>query len=92
VAAATPFVPSSPQPAAVALGASPPQSAAPDITESESSLLAAGRFAEYHLTKAKRLLAARNFKDAAHHAAASLAHGDLPEAVSVRKAALAGGS
>ena len=52
-------------------------------------LLAAGKFAEYHLTKAKRLFAAKNFKDAAHHAAASLAHGDLAEAVSLRKAAIA---
>ena len=48
-----------------------------------------GRFAEYHLAKAKRLFEAKNFKEAAYQAAASLAHGDLAEASAIRKAALA---
>ena len=60
-----------------------------EATETEAQLLAAGRFADYHLAKAKRLYAAKNFKEAAYQAAASLAHGDLAEAHTTRKAALA---
>lgn len=60
-----------------------------EATETEAELLAAGRFSEYHLAKAKRFFASKNFKDAAYQAAASLAHGDLPEAKELRKQALA---
>ncbi len=62
-----------------------------DATETEADLLNSGRFAEYHLAKAKRLFEAKNFKEAAYQAAASLAHGDLPEAKELRKTALAAG-
>lgn len=48
-----------------------------ESNDTEAELLAAGKFAEYHLAKAKRLFAANNFKDAAYQATASLAHGDL---------------
>ena len=60
-----------------------------EATETEAQLLAAGRFAEYHLAKAKRLQQGNHHKDAAYHAAASLAHGDLPEAATLRRSALA---
>jgi hypothetical protein len=43
-------------------------------TESEAELLNAGRFSDYHLTKAKRLFGEGNFKEAAYQAGASLAH------------------
>lgn len=49
-------------------------------TETEAESLAAGRFADYHLAKAQRLLAAGHFKEAVYQAGASLSHGDLPEA------------
>jgi hypothetical protein len=52
-------------------------------------MLNAGRFAEYHLAKAKRLFEAKNFKEAAYQAAASLAHSDLPEAKTLRAEARA---
>ena len=38
-------------------------------TETEAQMLSAGRFSEYHLTKAKRIFEAGNFKEAAHQAA-----------------------
>jgi hypothetical protein len=60
-----------------------------EATESEAELLSQGRFDEYHLAKARRYLAAGDAKQAAYHAGASLAHGDLPEAHQVRKTALA---
>ena len=60
-----------------------------EATETEAQMLSAGRFSEYHLTKAKRIFEAGNFKEAAHQAAASLSHGDLPGAAELRKAALA---
>lgn len=60
-----------------------------EATDTEAELLNAGRFADYHLAKAKRLFEAKNFKEAAYQCAASLAHGDLPEAKSLRKTALA---
>ena len=60
-----------------------------EVTETEAQLLAQGRFDVYHLTKAKRLFAAGEFKEAAYQAGASMSHRDLPEAVSLRKAALA---
>ena len=60
-----------------------------EATETEAEYLNSGRFAEYHLAKAKRLFEAKNFKEAAYQASASLAHGDLPEAKPLRKAALA---
>jgi hypothetical protein len=58
-----------------------------ESTETEAQLLAGGKFAEYHLAKAKRLFAAKDFKEAAYQCAASISHGDLPEAVTLRKAA-----
>jgi len=67
--------------------ATPAANAAP--TETETQLLSAGRFDEYHLAKAKRLFEAKDFKEAAYQAGASLCHGDLAEAVAIRKAALA---
>ncbi len=60
-----------------------------DVTQSEAQLLAAGRFDHYHLAKAKRLFEAKNFKEAAYQAAASLSHGTLAEAAALRKSALA---
>lgn len=60
-----------------------------EATETEAELLNAGRFAEYHLAKAKRFFASNNAKEAAYQAAASLAHGDLPEAKELRTKALA---
>ncbi len=59
------------------------------VTATETELLNSGRFPEYHLAKAKRYFATQNFKEAAYQASASLAHGDLAEAVELRKAALA---
>ncbi len=58
-------------------------------TESEAEILSAGRFADYHLAKAKRLLAAGNFKEAAYQAGASLSHATQPEAKEVLDAARA---
>lgn len=58
-------------------------------TETEAQLLNSGRFAEYHLAKATRLFDAKNYKEAAYQAAASLAHGDLPAAKTIRQTALA---
>lgn len=93
--------PASPVPAAAAIAApavavastlpagAPIEAAKIEATETEAQLLAAGRFADYHLAKAKRLFAAKSFRDAAHQAAASLAHGELPEAAELRKSALA---
>lgn len=60
-----------------------------EATETEAQLLAAGRFADYHLAKAKRLFAAKDFREAAHQAAASVSHGNNGEAVELRKAARA---
>lgn len=60
-----------------------------EVTESEAQLLSQGRFDVYHLAKAKRLFAAGEFKEAAYQAGASMSHRDLPEAASLRKAALA---
>ena len=79
---------------AIALVSTAPTEAAvsdPKIesTETEAQLLAAGKFAEYHLAKAKRLFTANNFKDAAYQASASLAHGDLAEAKEIYKTARA---
>lgn len=79
--------PSSGGPATPAEGAAPAAEDAP--TETEAQLLNSGRFDEYHLAKAKRLFEAKQFKEAAYQAGASLCHGDLPEAVAIRKAALA---
>ena len=56
-----------------------------EATESEARLLAAGRFAEYHLAKAKRLQQAGRLKEAAHQADASLAHAKLPETQTLRE-------
>ncbi len=53
---------------------------ATETNETEAKILEAGRFAEYHLAKAKRMLAARDYKNAAYQAGASLAHDDLAEA------------
>jgi hypothetical protein len=60
-----------------------------EATETEAKLLADGRFPEYHLAKAKRFLEAKNYKEAAYQAGASLSHGDLAEAAEIRKAAVA---
>ena len=60
-------------------------------TESEAQLLALGKFADYHLAKAKRLFAAGDMKEAAYQAGASLSHVTSVEAAAVRKAALAAG-
>lgn len=73
-------------------GISAPESqeeAALEPTETEAALMNAGRFADYHLAKAKRLFAAGNFKEAAYQASASLAHGSLPEAKELRQKAQA---
>lgn len=66
-----------------------PADAAAEVTATEAELLNTGRFAEYHLAKAKRLFATQNFKEAAYQAGASLAHDDLPEAKTLRQTALA---
>ena len=58
-------------------------------TETEAKLINDGRFAEYHLAKAKRAFAAQDFRTALTQAAASLAHGDLTEAAQLRAAAKA---
>lgn len=58
-------------------------------TETEAALMNAGRFADYHLAKAKRLFAAGNFKEAAYQASASLGHGNLQEARELRRKAQA---
>jgi hypothetical protein len=71
--------------AEVAAGAA---SAVEEETGTEAELLSQGRFDEYHLAKAKRFMAAGDGKQAAYHAGASLAHGDLPEAHRLRKSAL----
>jgi tartrate dehydratase beta subunit/fumarate hydratase class I family protein len=44
------------------------------MTESEGELLAAGRFSDYHLAKAKRLFASGNLKEAIYQAGACLSH------------------
>ncbi len=49
-----------------------------------SELLNTGRFAEYHLQKAKAAFAAGDFAAADYQAAASLAHDRLAEAVALR--------
>ncbi len=67
----------------------PIEAAKIEANETEAEMLNAGRFAEYHLAKAKRLFEAKNFKEAAYQAAASLAHGDLPEAKTLRAEARA---
>jgi hypothetical protein len=58
-------------------------------SETEERLLSTGRFAEYHLRKARRMMAAGEHREAAVQASASLAHGDLPEAREIYKAARA---
>ena len=63
--------------------------AAIEATESEAQLLAQGKFAAYHLAKAKRLFAAGDMKEAAYQAGASMSHVDNREAAALRKAALA---
>ncbi len=49
-----------------------------------SELLNTGRFAEYHLQKAKAAFAAGEYAAADYQAAASLCHDRLPEAVALR--------
>lgn len=58
-------------------------------SDSEARLLSTGRFAEYHLSKAKRHATAGQHREAAVQASASLAHGDLAEARSIYTAARA---
>lgn len=62
---------------------------ATETTESEASLMNAGRFADYHLAKAKRYFAVGDFKEAAYQASASLAHGGLADAQELRRKAQA---
>ena len=81
------FAAAVPMPAGAAAGASA-ASATADVLDSEAELLSKGRFDEYHLAKAKNYMAAGDSKQAAYHAGASLAHGDLPEAHRLRKSAL----
>jgi hypothetical protein len=58
------------------------------MTESEGELLAAGRFSEYHLAKAKRLFESGNLKEAIYQAGASLSHNpENNEARALRKQA-----
>lgn len=63
------------------------------LPETEAQLMAAGRFAEYHLAKAKRHFEAKQFKEAAYQASASIAHGtsnaENAEAIALQKAAKA---
>lgn len=91
-AATTPAPPSDPTLAAVAVSTVPAEAGIAaetlDVTQSEAQLLAAGRFDHYHLAKAKRLFEAKNYKEAAYQALASLCHNTLPEAAELRKAAL----
>lgn len=75
-------------PPSTAAASAAPSDPAADTTQTEAQLLAAGRFAEYHLAKAKRLLASGEAKEAAYQAGASLAHDRLPEAREVRRLAL----
>ena len=92
---ATPSTPSSSSPisADAVVSTIPAEAGIPlevlDVTQSEAQLLAAGRFNHYHLAKAKRLFEAKNFKEAAYQASASLSHGTLAEAAQLRKLALA---
>jgi hypothetical protein len=76
-----------PAPAAPAAPATAAVAVTPDadavISDTEAQLLNSGRFAEYHLAKAKRLMAAGQHREAAVQASASLAHGDLTEARSI---------
>ena len=58
-----------------------------NANESERALLERGQFAQYHLAKAKRLMAMGNSKEAAAQAAASLAHQTTEEARALRRAA-----
>lgn len=78
----------------VAQNTLPPEVAAlaPDkfeVTQTEAQLMADGKFAEYHLAKAKRLFDAGNMKEAAYQAGASLSHATSAGATELRKAALA---
>ncbi len=85
------FAATVPMPTGAAAGssaASATASATADMLDSEAELLSQGRFDEYHLAKAKHYMAAGDTKQAAYHAGASLAHGDLPEAHRLRKLAL----
>lgn len=63
--------------------------AAEAATETEAQLMDAGRYAEYHLAKAKRHFAAGNFKEAAYQASASLSHGGSAEARELKSKAQA---
>ena len=47
-------------------------------------LLDAGRFAEYHIQKARMALAENDFATAKYQVAASLCHGRTPEAVALK--------
>ncbi len=78
--------PPSNSPTPVANGGEPPKETEP-TPESERDLLESGHFAQYHLAKAKRLLAAGNYREAATQAAASLAHEPTVEARAVRREA-----
>lgn len=87
LAAAVAIMPAS---IAAAAGLTGEAAVAPVITETEAQLLAAGRFSDYHLAKAQRILKEGNFKEAAYQAAASLSHNsDNPVAAALRKTALA---
>lgn len=55
-----------------------------EASGSLNELLNTGRFAEYHLEKAKAAFAAGEFAAADYQAAASLCHDRLPDAVAMR--------
>jgi hypothetical protein len=74
-----------------AVAAAPKPGTAPDASPTGedasgtlAELLNTGRFAEYHLEKAKMALANGELAAADYQAAASLCHDHLPEAVAMR--------
>ncbi len=73
-------------PALASNGGEAPQEAEA-TPESEHEMLERGHFAQYHLAKAKRLMAVGNYREAASQAAASLAHEHTAEARAVRSEA-----
>lgn len=54
------------------------------VTHTPAELLDLGKFALYHLTKAKAAFADNNLQEAYYQVRASLAHDRLPEAVAMK--------
>ncbi|MFM1815160.1 MAG: hypothetical protein RLZ98_1855 [Pseudomonadota bacterium] len=61
------------------------QSAVPDAMPQQlQDLIDAGRFAEYHLEKARMAVATGDYRQAKYQVEASMCHGRMPEAVALR--------